>query len=92
MSSNASAGVSAVASFFKYWWDGFGLVFTTMCAASGVALPFRLIYFLEQQHGGVTPFLAGVNGVLMILGGPLIFRVIFRALNFERPSHEAAKI
>ncbi|SIO22663.1 hypothetical protein SAMN05444166_3099 [Singulisphaera sp. GP187] len=86
--SDASRGVSLVSSLGKLWWDGFSLVFTTMCAATGVALPFRILYHLELRLGGVTPWLGGMNVALLVLGGPLIFRTVFRALNYKRPRNE----
>ncbi|AGA31003.1 hypothetical protein [Singulisphaera acidiphila] len=87
--SNARVSVSTVSSFCKLWWDGFSLGFTLMCALAGAAIPFRLLYHLEQQWGGVAQVLVGVNVALVILGGPLLFIAIFRALNFERPSNES---
>ncbi|WP_254053525.1 hypothetical protein [Singulisphaera sp. GP187] len=46
-----NAGLSWLSSYGKRWWDGFSLVFTTMCAFAVVLLPFRLWDHLEKQYG-----------------------------------------
>lgn len=89
---NAKAGLSSVASFCTLWWDGFSLVFTSMCALAGAAIPFRLLYHLEQRLGGVSQSLVFVNFVALILVGPLLFGTIFRALNFERSRNEVPEV